>query len=70
MEKEAEMERERDKARNTRFLEPKFNISEPPPKVAVSFHWLFVCPYTQLQQHIPLNSHCILFTPPAFQGQY
>ncbi|ROL50942.1 Protein-tyrosine kinase 2-beta [Anabarilius grahami] len=32
MEKEAEVERERDKVRNTRFLEPKFNISEPPPK--------------------------------------
>ncbi|KAK7150500.1 hypothetical protein R3I93_011671 [Phoxinus phoxinus] len=32
MEKEAEVERERDKARNTRFLEPKFNINEPPPK--------------------------------------
>ncbi len=43
MEKELEVERERDKARNTRILEPKFNISEPPPKVAVSFHTLFVC---------------------------
>uniref|UniRef100_A0A672PAV1 non-specific protein-tyrosine kinase n=1 Tax=Sinocyclocheilus grahami TaxID=75366 RepID=A0A672PAV1_SINGR len=34
MEKELEVERERDKARNTRILEPKLNISEPPPKVA------------------------------------
>ncbi|XP_051951526.1 protein tyrosine kinase 2 beta, b [Xyrauchen texanus] len=32
MEKELEVERERDKARNTRFLEPKSNFSEPPPK--------------------------------------
>uniref|UniRef100_A0A8C2HEU4 non-specific protein-tyrosine kinase n=1 Tax=Cyprinus carpio TaxID=7962 RepID=A0A8C2HEU4_CYPCA len=32
MEKELEVERERDKARNTRILEPKLNISEPPPK--------------------------------------
>ncbi len=70
MEKELEVERERDKARNTRTLEPKFNISEPPPKVAVSFHTLFVCSYTQLQQHIRPNSQCILFTPPAFQAQY
>ncbi|XP_030628021.1 protein tyrosine kinase 2 beta, b [Chanos chanos] len=30
MEKELEVERERDRARSTRFLEPKFN--EPPPK--------------------------------------
>uniref|UniRef100_A0A671NYP9 non-specific protein-tyrosine kinase n=1 Tax=Sinocyclocheilus anshuiensis TaxID=1608454 RepID=A0A671NYP9_9TELE len=50
MEKELEVERERDKARNTRILEAKF--SEPPPKVAVSFHMLFVCSYTQFQQHI------------------
>uniref|UniRef100_A0A671RF41 non-specific protein-tyrosine kinase n=1 Tax=Sinocyclocheilus anshuiensis TaxID=1608454 RepID=A0A671RF41_9TELE len=42
MEKELEVERERDKARNTRILEPKLNISEPPPKVAVSFHMLFL----------------------------
>uniref|UniRef100_A0A8C2AIV9 non-specific protein-tyrosine kinase n=1 Tax=Cyprinus carpio TaxID=7962 RepID=A0A8C2AIV9_CYPCA len=41
MEKELEVERERDKARNTRILEPKLNISEPPPKVAVSFNMLF-----------------------------
>uniref|UniRef100_A0A672P3H2 non-specific protein-tyrosine kinase n=1 Tax=Sinocyclocheilus grahami TaxID=75366 RepID=A0A672P3H2_SINGR len=67
MEKELEVERERDKARNTRILEPKLNISEPPPKVAVSFHMLFVCAYTQLQQHIWPNSQCILFTPLAFQ---
>uniref|UniRef100_A0A671NVF7 non-specific protein-tyrosine kinase n=1 Tax=Sinocyclocheilus anshuiensis TaxID=1608454 RepID=A0A671NVF7_9TELE len=40
MEKELEVERERDKARNTRILEAKF--SEPPPKVAVSFHMLFL----------------------------
>ncbi|RXN02379.1 tyrosine kinase 2-beta-like protein [Labeo rohita] len=33
MEKELEVERERDKARNTRILEPKLNISEPPPKL-------------------------------------
>uniref|UniRef100_A0A1A8MYG3 Protein tyrosine kinase 2 beta, b n=1 Tax=Nothobranchius pienaari TaxID=704102 RepID=A0A1A8MYG3_9TELE len=32
MEKEQDAERERDKARATRFLEPKFNFSEPPPK--------------------------------------
>uniref|UniRef100_A0A671RE51 non-specific protein-tyrosine kinase n=1 Tax=Sinocyclocheilus anshuiensis TaxID=1608454 RepID=A0A671RE51_9TELE len=70
MEKELEVERERDKARNTRILEPKLNISEPPPKVAVSFHMLFVCSYTQLQQHIWPNSQCILFTPQAFQSQY
>uniref|UniRef100_A0A671NVE1 non-specific protein-tyrosine kinase n=1 Tax=Sinocyclocheilus anshuiensis TaxID=1608454 RepID=A0A671NVE1_9TELE len=60
MEKELEVERERDKARNTRILEAKF--SEPPPKVAVSFHMLFVCSYTQFQQHILANSQCILFT--------
>uniref|UniRef100_A0A8C0YBY7 non-specific protein-tyrosine kinase n=2 Tax=Cyprinus carpio TaxID=7962 RepID=A0A8C0YBY7_CYPCA len=41
MEKELEVERERDKARNTRILEPKLNISEPPPKVAVSLNMLF-----------------------------
>uniref|UniRef100_A0A8C1K325 non-specific protein-tyrosine kinase n=1 Tax=Cyprinus carpio TaxID=7962 RepID=A0A8C1K325_CYPCA len=50
MEKELEVERERDKARNTRIMEAK--LSEPPPKVAVSFHVLFVFSYTQLQQHI------------------
>ncbi len=70
MEKELDVERERDKARNIRILEPKLNISEPPPKVVVSFHMLFVCSYTQLQQHIRPNSRCILFTPPAFQRQY
>nr|XP_015832385.1 protein tyrosine kinase 2 beta, b isoform X1 [Nothobranchius furzeri]XP_015832386.1 protein tyrosine kinase 2 beta, b isoform X1 [Nothobranchius furzeri] len=32
MEKEQDAERERDKTRATRFLEPKFNFSEPPPK--------------------------------------
>ncbi|XP_026147041.1 protein-tyrosine kinase 2-beta-like [Carassius auratus] len=32
MEKELEVERERDKARSTRILEPKLTISEPPPK--------------------------------------
>lgn len=69
MEKELEVERERDKARNTRIMEAK--LSEPPPKVAVSFHVLFVFSYTQLQQHIRANSQCILFTPPsAFQSQY
>uniref|UniRef100_A0A8C1MHS2 non-specific protein-tyrosine kinase n=1 Tax=Cyprinus carpio TaxID=7962 RepID=A0A8C1MHS2_CYPCA len=58
MEKELEVERERDKARNTRILEPKLNISEPPPKVAVSLNMLFVCSYTQIQQHIRHNSQC------------
>uniref|UniRef100_A0A8C6MGY4 non-specific protein-tyrosine kinase n=1 Tax=Nothobranchius furzeri TaxID=105023 RepID=A0A8C6MGY4_NOTFU len=33
MEKEQDAERERDKTRATRFLEPKFNFSEPPPKL-------------------------------------
>lgn len=33
MEKDLEAEKERDRKRATRFLEPKFNISEPPPKV-------------------------------------
>uniref|UniRef100_A0A672PYA9 non-specific protein-tyrosine kinase n=1 Tax=Sinocyclocheilus grahami TaxID=75366 RepID=A0A672PYA9_SINGR len=61
MEKELEVERERDKARNTRILEAKF--SEPPPKVAVSFHMLFVCSSTQFQQHILANSQCIFFGP-------
>ncbi|XP_053470269.1 protein tyrosine kinase 2 beta, b isoform X1 [Ictalurus furcatus] len=32
MEKDLEAEKERDRNRATRFLEPKFNISEPPPK--------------------------------------
>uniref|UniRef100_A0A8C2KQH8 non-specific protein-tyrosine kinase n=1 Tax=Cyprinus carpio TaxID=7962 RepID=A0A8C2KQH8_CYPCA len=67
MEKELEVERERDKARNTRIMEAK--LSEPPPKVAVSFHVLFVFSYTQLQQHIRANSQCILFTPPS-EGEF
>lgn len=33
MEKEQEVERERDRARSTKFFEPKFSFSEPPPKV-------------------------------------
>lgn len=35
MEKELEVEKERDRARATKFLEPKFIINEPPPKVIV-----------------------------------
>lgn len=27
------MERERDRARSTKFFDPKFNFNEPPPKV-------------------------------------
>lgn len=33
MEKEQEVERERDRARSTKFFDPRFNFSEPPPKV-------------------------------------
>lgn len=33
MEKDLEAEKERDRHRATKFLEPKFNFSEPPPKV-------------------------------------
>lgn len=36
MEKEQELERERDRARSTKFFEPKFTLSEPPPKVCTS----------------------------------
>ncbi|XP_068998122.1 protein tyrosine kinase 2 beta, b isoform X1 [Embiotoca jacksoni] len=32
MEKEQEVERERDRARSTRYFEPKFHLNEPPPK--------------------------------------
>ncbi|XP_058469283.1 protein tyrosine kinase 2 beta, b isoform X1 [Solea solea] len=32
MEKEQEVERERDRARSTKFFDPKFNLNEPPPK--------------------------------------
>ncbi|KAK7906882.1 hypothetical protein WMY93_015494 [Mugilogobius chulae] len=32
MEKEQELERERDKARSTKFFDTKFNFNEPPPK--------------------------------------
>lgn len=35
MEKEQEVERERDRARSTKFFDPKFNFSEPPPKVGI-----------------------------------
>uniref|UniRef100_A0AAQ5XEH9 non-specific protein-tyrosine kinase n=1 Tax=Amphiprion ocellaris TaxID=80972 RepID=A0AAQ5XEH9_AMPOC len=33
MEKEQEVERERDRARSTKFFEPKFNFNEPPAKL-------------------------------------
>lgn len=33
MEKEQEVERERDRARSTRFFDSKLNFNEPPPKV-------------------------------------
>lgn len=33
MEKEQEVERERDRARSTKFFEPKLSFNEPPPKV-------------------------------------
>lgn len=33
MEKEQEVERERDRVRSTKYFEPKVNLSEPPPKV-------------------------------------
>uniref|UniRef100_A0A8D3EFG0 non-specific protein-tyrosine kinase n=1 Tax=Scophthalmus maximus TaxID=52904 RepID=A0A8D3EFG0_SCOMX len=36
MEKEEEVERERDRARSTKYFDPKFNLNEPPPKVAVT----------------------------------
>ncbi|XP_034169517.2 protein tyrosine kinase 2 beta, b isoform X2 [Pangasianodon hypophthalmus] len=36
MEKDLEAEKERDRQRATRFLETKFNISEPPPKLSIS----------------------------------
>ncbi|XP_058235331.1 protein tyrosine kinase 2 beta, b isoform X3 [Hemibagrus wyckioides] len=36
MEKDLEAEKERDRQRATRFLEPKFNFSEPPPKLSIS----------------------------------
>uniref|UniRef100_A0A8D3E099 non-specific protein-tyrosine kinase n=1 Tax=Scophthalmus maximus TaxID=52904 RepID=A0A8D3E099_SCOMX len=32
MEKEEEVERERDRARSTKYFDPKFNLNEPPPK--------------------------------------
>ncbi|XP_072217969.1 protein tyrosine kinase 2 beta, b [Leuresthes tenuis] len=32
MEKEQDVERERDRARSTKYFEPKFNFTEPPPK--------------------------------------
>ncbi|KAM9704204.1 protein tyrosine kinase 2 beta, b isoform 1-T2 [Menidia menidia] len=32
MEKELDVERERDRARSTKYFEPKFNFTEPPPK--------------------------------------
>ncbi|KAK2856279.1 hypothetical protein Q5P01_005014 [Channa striata] len=32
MEKEQEVERERDRARATKYFDPKFNLSDPPPK--------------------------------------
>ncbi|XP_047429178.1 protein tyrosine kinase 2 beta, b isoform X1 [Mugil cephalus] len=32
MEKEQEVERERDRARSTKFFDPKFSLHEPPPK--------------------------------------
>uniref|UniRef100_A0A671V5G9 non-specific protein-tyrosine kinase n=1 Tax=Sparus aurata TaxID=8175 RepID=A0A671V5G9_SPAAU len=35
MEKEQEVERERDRARSTKFFDPKFNFNEPPPKVGI-----------------------------------
>lgn len=35
MEKEQEVERERDRARSTKFFDPKFNFNEPPPKVGM-----------------------------------
>lgn len=34
MEKEQEVERERDRARSTRFFDSKVNFNEPPPKVS------------------------------------
>lgn len=33
MEKEQEMERERDKARSTKLFDAKLSFNEPPPKV-------------------------------------
>uniref|UniRef100_A0AAQ4S8V2 non-specific protein-tyrosine kinase n=1 Tax=Gasterosteus aculeatus aculeatus TaxID=481459 RepID=A0AAQ4S8V2_GASAC len=35
MEKEQEVERERDRARSTKIFDPKFNFNEPPPKVRI-----------------------------------
>uniref|UniRef100_A0A3P8RQK0 non-specific protein-tyrosine kinase n=1 Tax=Amphiprion percula TaxID=161767 RepID=A0A3P8RQK0_AMPPE len=44
MEKEQEVERERDRARSTKFFEPKFNFNEPPPKLC------FIAPVLPLQE--------------------
>lgn len=46
MEKEQEVERERDRARSTKFFDSKLNFSEPPPKVTVNIiyaHFLYCC---------------------------
>lgn len=70
MEKELEGERERDKARMTRFLEPRFNISEPPPKVAVKPHIMFFitliqsCTFLMTSYHYTVtNSYCLHLQP-------
>lgn len=43
MEKEQEVERERDRARSTKFFDSKFNFNEPPPKVRMlhTAHYLY-----------------------------
>lgn len=58
MEKDLEAEKERDRNRATRFLEPKFNISEPPPKVPKGLLMIYSSAH--------LHSHKNLRLLPAF----
>lgn len=46
MEKEQEVERERDRMRSTKIFDSKLNFNEPPPKVSVNIiyaHFLYCC---------------------------
>lgn len=53
MEKDLEAEKERDRKRATKFLEPKFNVSEPPPKVPKGLHIIYSI--VTLDSHIRLR---------------
>lgn len=66
MEKEQEVERERDRARSTKFFDPKFSVNEPPPKV-----WIPVtfCSYMcQTIQVLNREDHLFIF-PIAFKNE-